>query len=189
MKNMQLPRSFFTRDPEIVAKDLIWKIIVKWDCLWIISETEAYKWESDPASHASNGKTKRNAPMYEIGGVSYVYFIYWMYFCFNITTGKINDASAVLIRAVIPVSWIDEMITNRKYTKKDLKNLSNWPGKFCMAFGINMLHNHIDLLQEDSPIKIFENDRDIHLNIISTPRIGISVWKDKHWRYVLQDYK
>lgn len=182
MKYKKLPLSFFVRDSEIVAQELIWKIIKKWDFVWIINETEAYKWDWDWASHASKWITPRNAPMFEIWGFSYVYLIYWMYNCFNITTWKEGEAGAVLIRSVIPIEWIEKMISLRKI--KDEKNLTNWPWKFCKAFDITKIHNHKNLLEKDSPIEILDSNIKLKWKIITTPRIWIKEWLDKMWRFV-----
>lgn len=55
----------------------------------IITETEAYMGVEDKGSHTYMGRrTERTEPMFHIGGTSYVYFIYGMYNCMNITAGK-----------------------------------------------------------------------------------------------------
>ncbi len=65
-----------------------------------ITEVEAYGGEEDLASHARSGKTLRNRIMWERGGLVYVYFVYGMYWMFNITTGKKGKPQAVLVRSV-----------------------------------------------------------------------------------------
>ena len=52
-----------------------------------IVETEAYCGEGDTACHAHCGKTERNAPMYEAGGIAYVYLCYGMHNLLNVVTG------------------------------------------------------------------------------------------------------
>ena len=44
-----------------------------------ITETEAYYGEEDTACHAHKGKTERTKPMYERGGIAYIYLCYGMY--------------------------------------------------------------------------------------------------------------
>ena len=65
-----------------------------------IVETEAYCGESDTACHAHCGKTERNAPMYEAGGITYVYLCYGMHNLLNVVTGPKDYPEAVLIRGV-----------------------------------------------------------------------------------------
>ena len=65
-----------------------------------IVETEAYCGEGDTACHAHCGKTERNAPMYEAGGIAYIYLCYGMHNLLNIVTGKKDYPEAVLVRGV-----------------------------------------------------------------------------------------
>jgi DNA-3-methyladenine glycosylase len=181
---MLLGRDFFIRDTVEVAKDLLWKIIKKWSYTWIIIETEAYTWSDDPASHAFRWKTNRNYPMFDIWWKSYVYFIYGMYYCFNVTTNKKWIPWAVLIRWVYPIHWIEQMMKNRNVM--NIKNLTNWPWKFTQAFEITKIHNNIDLTNHKSEIKILDNEFD--WEIISTKRIWINKWNDKNWRFLLKNY-
>lgn len=105
-----IPHSFFQRDPVVVAKGLLGKVLcVRQPDGKIlrakIVETEAYYGEKDPASHASRGRTQRNEPMWQAGGRTYVYFTYGMHYLLNFVTGKEGEASAVLIRAVEPLNF------------------------------------------------------------------------------------
>lgn len=182
----ELDIDFYIRSPEIVAKDLIGKIIVKNKFAWVISETEWYGGSDDLASHAYKWKTSRNFPMFKTGAYSYVYLIYWMYHCFNIVTGDEWIPWAVLIRSVIPFSGIEKMRLNRNMFWKKIKGLSDGPGKFAQAFWIDKNHNCIDLISEKSPIKLYENNISKDLNIEATSRIWIKLAKDKLWRFVLK---
>src|SRR4051812_14670985 len=85
-----LEQKFYERDTELVARDLLGAIL---ECRTAdgvaagrIVETEAYLGEHDLACHAAAGKTNRTAPLYGPPGISYVYFIYGMYWCFNAVT-------------------------------------------------------------------------------------------------------
>ena len=115
----------------------------------IIVEVEAYDGSVDEAAHTFIGKTKRNEIMFRQGGYLYVYFTYGVHFCSNVVTGKEGQGTAILIRALQPVSGIPEMINNR--FGRDLKNdkeklnLTNGPGKICQAFKINKDHYGADL--------------------------------------------
>jgi len=102
---MRLKKSFYTRDVLEVAPSLVGKFLVR-DFgngrveKREITEVEAYGGIEDLASHAHFGKTERNQLMWKDGGLVYVYFIYGMYWMFNITTGKKGNPQAVLVRGV-----------------------------------------------------------------------------------------
>jgi len=108
-----LQRPFYERDTSVVARDLVGKKLVRLlagnsgdqeRLVGIITETEAYGGEDDPASHAFHGSTPRNSIMFERGGLSYVYFIYGMYHCMNVSaSSKTKKAGAVLIRSILPI--------------------------------------------------------------------------------------
>lgn len=103
----RLPREFFMTDALILAQALLGKIMVHRTLYGtvrgIITETEAYMGVEDKGSHTYMGRrTERTEPMFHIGGTSYVYFIYGMYNCMNITAGEAEIPQAALIRAVEP---------------------------------------------------------------------------------------
>ncbi len=143
-----------------------------------IVEVEAYTDDSDPASHAYRGKTKRNEVMFGPGGFSYVYFIYGMYDCFNIVCGKEGSPGACLIRAVEPIDGIELMKKRRKS-----KALTNGPGKLCQAMAITRKENKLNLTGE----KIFLLDDGTMPEINRSPRIGIKKGLDKLWRFFAVD--
>ncbi|GAC1391279.1 MAG: DNA-3-methyladenine glycosylase [Candidatus Saccharimonadales bacterium] len=148
-----------------------------------IVETEAYMMD-DPASHSFNGKTVRNAPLFDRAGTLYVYFTYGMHFCFNIVTGEIGQGQAVLIRAVQPVDGIEIMQSLR--SQRNIFNLANGPGKLTQAFSINKVsHNGRFLL--DSNIRLEKGRKSKVSEIITTPRIGISKASDVAWRFFIKD--
>ncbi len=100
-----LNQPFYLRDGLSVAKDLIGKILVREyqgkAYRYKIVETEAYMGPEDKASHAYGGKfTQRTKPMFEEGGITYIYLIYGMYYCLNIVVEKKGIPHAVLIRAL-----------------------------------------------------------------------------------------
>lgn len=164
----RLKRDFFERPTLDVAEDLIGKTLVFHDVRAVITETEAYIGEEDPACHAACGKTKRNAVMYEKAGLTYVYLIYGMYYCLNFVTERENFPAAVLIRSVM---------TNGVDDKK-----LNGPGKLCRFLGITKEHNGIDLITNN---EFFVIDTGLSFRIQKTPRIGISAAKDRLWRFTV----
>lgn len=172
-----LPRTFYSRDTHVVAKDLLGKLLVrkKNDTYLIgrITEVESYVGENDKASHASKGKTKRTEVMYKEAGHAYVYMIYGMYHCLNVVTEVENFPAAVLIRACESV--------------ENIFSKTNGPGKICREFFIDRTFNAIDLTTSnelfiaDDGIKIPSKD------IIATPRIGVAYAGNDAllpWRYL-----
>lgn len=189
----KLKAKFFEHDAEIVARELLGKVLVHKISDKILTgkivETEAYVGPQDQASHASRKKTPRNSIMFEQGGHWYVYFIYGMYFNLNIVTGKKDFPAAVLIRALEPLEGIELMKQNRK--TENISNLTNGPGKLCKALQIDKSFNATSGVSNDANLYI--EDRGIIVlpkNIISAKRIGVEYagkWKDKLLRFYLKD--
>lgn len=103
----KLDRSFYDRPTEVLAKQLLGKVLYRaLDngevlCGRIV-ETEGYLGEVDKACHAFGGKrTARSEPMYMAPGTAYVYIIYGMYHCLNISSQE--PGACVLIRALEPL--------------------------------------------------------------------------------------
>lgn len=167
---MPLPRAYFLHPTLEVAQDLLGKILVFKDFAGIIVETEAYIGQDDPACHAARGMTPRNAVMFGLGGFSYVYFIYGMYFCFNIVTERENFPAAVLIRGVKLLGGASKTLDG--------------PGKLCRHLGITRAHNGIDLTESKDFYIEKTNYRPVFQ---ATPRIGIKVGLDKLWRFVVTE--
>lgn len=178
-----LPKTFFEKNTITVAKNLLGKYLIHKNLIGKIVETEAYL-QDDPASHSFKGKTKRNLPMFDNPGTSYVYLTYGMYYCFNIVSNKKGIGEAVLIRALEPISGVNIMKKNRR--KQD--NLCNGPAKLTIAMGINKKHNGINLLSPNSPIKILQGKKE-KFNIIETTRIGISKGKNLRYRFYIENSK
>jgi DNA-3-methyladenine glycosylase len=153
-----LPKEFFNKDTVQVAKELVGKILQVDNIRARILETEAYK--EDKASHART-KTKRSQIMFDTYGYVYVYFIYGMYHCLNITTD--SKPGAVLIRSL-------------DYSGCD------GPGKLCRTLKITKLDNGQELGKR---IRIlddgFKPKRIEHLE-----RIGIKQDKHLKWRFHIE---
>lgn len=191
-KSTKLNREFYTRNLLIVAKDLLGKILVKKINGKVISgrivEVEAYHGDYDQASHAFNGKTKRNEVMFNEGGYLYVYFTYGAHFCANVVVGKKGKGIAVLIRAVEPMMGIDIMSKNRfgkvKLNDKEKFNLTNGPGKLCQAFGIDRHNNGTDLTGKE--VFILNQPKLKSKEIAKGKRIGITRSVDLPWRFFIK---
>ncbi len=176
---------FYARDSVSVAKSLLGKLLCHETedgfVSGIIVETEAYLSENDLACHANRGKTKRNSTMFAEPGKAYVYFIYGIYYCFNVVTGEKDKGEAVLVRALEPQDGLEIMKKNRGY-EHPLNNLTSGPGKLCIALAISKNHDGHDL--RFKPLYIAEQGLLIQdKNIISAPRIGISTARDKLLRF------
>jgi DNA-3-methyladenine glycosylase len=182
---------FYLRPTAIVARGLLGKKLVRlYDdgsgkpkrLSGIICETEAYGSKDDPASHAFNGITNRNSVMFGDVGKAYVYFIYGMYHCMNVTArAASSEAGAVLIRSLLPLEGIDIMI--RLCSAKDKSSLANGPGKLARALDINRSHNGLNLADGRSVLHIEYGIEP--KTVVSTPRIGISRATEKCWRYMI----
>ena len=147
----KIPREFYTHDDTLqIAKDLLGKTLVVATAdgarvSGIIVETEAYLGVEDKAAHSyGNRRTKRTETMFAVGGTVYIFFVYGMYFQFNVVAREIGAPHAVLIRAVEPVEGI-ELMRERRGRMKD-NNLTSGPGKLCIALGIDKTFNNEDLL-------------------------------------------
>ena len=196
---MIIKQEFYNRSALDVAKDLLGKVLVREVDGKVLKgrivETEAYIGATDKACHAYNGRrTKRTEPLYEEGGVSYIYFIYGLYHCFNVVTNEKDVSEAVLVRAIEPLNefdYVSKVRYNKEYnelTKTQIKNLTNGPSKLCLAYLINRDINVLKLY-EQGPIYI-EDDSYDEFEIVDTKRIGIDYAeeaKDFLWRFYIKD--
>jgi DNA-3-methyladenine glycosylase len=178
-----LKRAFFLEPPEVVAPQLLGVILAHrtpaGPLAGRIVEVEAYLGPHitatpDPAAHSFRGPSPRNAVMFGPPGHAYVYFIYGMYFCVNVTCEPEGRAGAVLIRALEPLTGRDQMAANRNLpvTTSDA-SLTAGPGRLCQALAITRpAHNGLDFLATDSPLRLFEDNFPVTPHEV-TPRIGI----------------
>ena len=193
MKTHKLPREFYTRRNVLtVARDLLGKLLVVPDedgrrVSGMIVEVEAYRGPEDRASHAFGGRrTKRTETMYGEGGNAYVYFVYGMYYQFNVVCNVPDIPHAILVRAVEPVEGI-ELMRERRHRQPD-HNLTSGPGKLCIALNIDRALNGADLLGDRVWIENYQSIPARH--IAKGPRIGIDYaqeWIDKPWRFWIRD--
>ena len=178
-----IPRTFYERDTVKVARDLLGKNLIrtigKQTISGIITETEAYRYTDDPASHAYRGLTPRNRAMFEQVGKAYVYFTYGMYFCFNVVARNHNFAAgAVLIRGLKPEKGIDIMKKNRGIDK--IANLTNGPAKLTQALRITKKQYGVDLAKKS---ELFLMDGIDRKKIFASKRIGIKNGLHKLWNF------
>ncbi len=168
-----LSRAFYERDPAIVAHELLGKYLVRickeGRMVVRIVETEAYYGRGDPASRAYKRKTKLNWPMWERGGLAFIYMVHghWL---FNTTADKKGRPGAVLIRSGEPVEGI-ELMTRGKRTG-DLTSLTKGPGKLTSALRITSNLNGVDLTKPGE-LMIMGNKNDPPFKVVSAYRVGV----------------
>ena len=189
----KLPREFYTRRNVLtVARNLLGKLLVVpapngQRVSGLIVETEAYRGPLDRASHAYGGRrTKRTETMYGLGGTVYIFFVYGMYNQFNVVTNVENVPHAVLVRALQPIEGI-ELMRQRRHGQPD-RNLTNGPGKLCIALGIDRRLDRADLLGDH--VWLEDGEHIPSRKIASGPRIGIDYaeeWVEKPWRFWVKD--
>ncbi|MBR5445700.1 MAG: DNA-3-methyladenine glycosylase [Clostridia bacterium] len=202
MMHAPLPRSFYTVDGCTLAERCLGKLLVletaEGRMTGLITETEAYMGITDRASHAYGGRrTARNETMYRCGGYAYVYQIYGLYHCLNITAAEEGNPEAVLIRGILPVDGIELLCRNRQkngraasypdagsLTQKQLRTMTDGPGKLCTAFGIGREMDGADLTSG----RLYLADTRVQAaDIRRLPRIGIDYAgedRSKPWRFL-----
>ena len=202
-----LVRSFFARDADVVARDLLGRILVhdapEGRVAARVTETEAYFGpagrnphlkdrrdmpaalrrrllkEGDPASHSFPGVTKRNRVMYGPPGHWYVYLIYGMHECANVTTGPLDapEPQAVLLRGGEAVEGV-EAVRARRGGRLDLSG----PGKLAQGMGITRALYGADAV--DGPLRFEAGAPLPAAEVEVTPRIGVVGGEDLPLRFV-----
>ena len=183
-----LTRDFYERDPVEVARELIGKHLVRNTphglCGGAIVETEAYLAADDPASHSFRGKTRKNTTMFGRAGLLYVYPIHGRY-CLNAVTESRGIASAVLIRAVLPLQGIELMQQRRPCS---LLDLARGPARLCEAFAVDRRLDGWDLTR-GTRIWVEQADETevSDQQIAMSPRIGVTSGHGLELRFFLKD--
>lgn len=177
-----IPQTFYLEDTVRAARGLLGKILLRRldHCLLSgrIVETEAYLAQGDPACHASRGPTPRNRPMFGPPGRAYVYFIYGNHYCFNVVTAPEGVGEAVLVRALQPLTGLEEMAVRRGVD--DLRLLCSGPGRLCRALAIDGGCNGADLSCGDL---LLLDDGFVFEDIEAVPRVGIRQAADLPLRF------
>ena len=158
-----LTRDFFNRPPDIVAQALLGKLLVRpWSGEILagrVVETEAYLGENDAAAHAASGKTPRNAVLFGPPGFAYVYRIYGLHNCLNVSCLPAGDAGCVLFRALEPVLGVETMRRNRGLADTaPLPSISAGPGRLCSALQITRDPcNGLDMTAAGGPLVLMDD--------------------------------
>jgi len=187
---MRLTRAFFEQDTVTVARALLGQQLVRRTedgqvTAGRVVETEAYCGRFDAACHSYKGKTDRTSVMFGPKGHAYIYLIYGMYHCFNITSGPPGEPEAVLIRAIEPVDGI-ALMEQRRGTGK-LQNLCSGPGKLTIAMEITRELGGIDLTNYP---RLYLEAAPTPPNIAAAKRINIDYAGDAAdylWRFCVAE--
>lgn len=191
---MILPRAFYERDALTVAKELLGKVFVHESAdgltMGKIVETEAYLGPEDKASHAYQGlRTKRTETQFGPKGHAYIYLIYGLYHCFNVTAGATPEKpEAVLLRALEPLEGVELMKQRRPAARGVMVNLANGPSRLCLAMDVTRNQNGADMTHP--PLYIRDGVSVPAEDILHTTRIGVDYadeWKNQPWRFYIKD--
>jgi DNA-3-methyladenine glycosylase len=179
-----LTPAFFQRDVLTVARELIGVELVWHGCSGIIVETEAYAVEGDEAAHTASRPSAREFVKKNPAGAAYVYFNYGMYWLFNLLVKGGSRDGLILIRALEPVSGIEEM--KRRRNKETLKDLCNGPGKLALAMGITGTDHGTMMCGTGRPagVGLRLPRRGVAHEVSEDVRVGISKAEDFPWRFL-----
>lgn len=188
-----LPVEFYARDVLAVAPELLGAHLVRRlngaTISGVICEVEAYRGEEDLACHARAGRTQRTAVMYGPPGHAYVYFTYGMHWMLNAVCMPANQPAAILIRAIRPLSGLDQIASRRKGV--DPAHWTDGPAKLCRALGIDGALNGCNLTDPQGELWIEAGEHIPVERVRSGPRVGIDrvpePWKSLPWRYIFDE--
>jgi len=206
-----LPRAFFDRPVLAVAPALLGCVLAHETeeglVAVMLAEVEAYRGESDPASHAFRGKTARNAVMFGEPGHAYVYFTYGMHYCVNLVCQPVGEAAAVLLRAGRVVEGADLAAARRTSGARAAgagvaglgaagvgagprqvakRELARGPARLCQALGIARMQNGADVCDPHGPLRVLAPAGFTGLPAASVsvgPRVGVRLGAEADWRF------
>jgi DNA-3-methyladenine glycosylase len=177
MARVMKAKEFRAKNSVALARGLLGRVLVRTfpdgrQERHVITEVEAYHGEHDRASHASRGRTRRNAPMFAPGGVWYVYLCYGVHEMLNLVTGPRDFPAAILIRGIAGLAG---------------------PGRLTKALGIDRRLNgapaapvsglHLETAGVRVPRRL----------VRAAPRIGVDyagpVWAQKPWRFFFDPHE
>ncbi|GEL25646.1 putative 3-methyladenine DNA glycosylase [Pseudonocardia sulfidoxydans NBRC 16205] len=147
-----------------------------------IVEVEAYRAADDPASHSYRGRTPRNAVMFGPAGHLYVYFVYGMHFCANVSCLPDGEAGAVLLRAGEVLSDVGVARIRRPTARRD-DDLARGPARLASLMGLRKEHNGIDVTDAVSSVRLLAGERVPADRIATGPRVGVAAAADLPWRF------
>lgn len=151
-----------------------------------ITETEAYggwyEGRPDDGAHAYRGRTARTEVLFGEPGHAYIYLIYGMYCCFNISCDGEGTAGCVLLRAGEPVER-EELIRQRRGKAKGTA-LTCGPGRLCLAMAIDRSLYGADLVT--GPLYV-ESGSPCEIEISRRKHIDYATYgREFPWRFTLK---
>lgn len=181
-----LKRDFYSRDPSLVAEELLGKIIVRRtdeeDLSGMIVETEAYYGDEDPASRAYRGRKNYNRPMFEEPGRLFIYMVH-THWLLNIVAHTEGEVGAVLIRAIEPLDGVETMMRNRGMN--DLRSLTDGPGKLTRALGVTKELHGRDITDPDCELTV-KQGKNGDYEIGTSHRIGVTEDLPQELRFFIE---
>ncbi|MGE6388663.1 DNA-3-methyladenine glycosylase [Pseudomonas sp. NPDC078416] len=190
-----LPDSFFHRDAQTLARDLLGKVIRhKVDGLWLsarIIETEAY-YVAEKGSHASLGYTEKRKALFLEGGHIYMYYARGGD---SLNFSAEGPGNAVLIKSAYP--WVDGVSDENALARMLLNNpdasgnvrtperLCAGQTLLCKALGLKV--PMWDARRFDEEQLFVEDVGQRPPRIIQTTRLGIPAGRDEHLMYRFVD--
>lgn len=185
---MKLTQSFFDRDANLVALELLGKVLrVKFQNIWLsaqIIETESY-YLLDKGSHASLGFTEKRKALFMPAGTIYMYYARGKD---SLNISCQGEGNAVLIKAAHV--YIDSLSPKENILSMQSLNPlpNNKPRQLdFLCSGQTLLCQSLNLKVKDWDQKQFDAGKfyseDVSYKpekIIQTTRLGISAHRDPH---------
>jgi DNA-3-methyladenine glycosylase len=189
-----LSDDFYARPVLEVARDLIGCTVEHRGAAGVIVETEAYH-ESEPACHAYIGETPRTRTLFGAPGHAYVYRSYGIHALLNAVCEPEGVGAAVLIRALVPLTGIEQMRARRRVSAakrsgglrpRREEELCSGPGRLTQAMGITLADNAGSLAT--GAVRIHARARGAQaLEVVAGPRVGITRAVELRWRFCVAD--
>ncbi|MDP9149700.1 MAG: DNA-3-methyladenine glycosylase [Myxococcota bacterium] len=179
LRAARLGRTWYARDALVVARALLGCILVRelpggGALLSRIVETEAYRGAKDLACHARAGLTKRTRSLLGEEGHAYVFFVYGMHDCFNVTCLGQGRGHAVLVRAGEPTAGFAPGLR------------LDGPARFARAMQITTAFDGQDITKPP----LYVCARESRPRVRVTARVGVAYsgeWADRPWRFLDAD--
>ena len=173
-----LERAFYKRTTEVVARELLGKLLVRTDADGVVvlrlTEVEAYLGIDDPACHTFGGRrTPRTETMWGEAGHAYVYLVYGLHSCLNVVTVGPSRPEAVLIRGGVVEAGSD-LVRARRGPRVGESALTDGPGKVCQGLAISRSNDGADLCASDSALRICDDALEVpEDHVRRLPRVGV----------------